>query len=228
MSRKSEMRSHRTTVLVIGLLVLAGIWLAEQFARAGAGPDWMDFFFAGTGQESGLSVGLVAGHHGNDSGAICPDGLTEAEVNLRVTELVARRLNARGIRTDLLEEFDDRLDGYRADAFVSIHADSCAVQHSGFKVASPEGGSEASQRLAECLWDHYESETALARHPQTITPDMTCNHAFGKISPQTPGAIIELGFLNADRDLLVGDPDRLAAGVAAGILCFLTESGAVR
>jgi hypothetical protein len=37
----------------------------------------------------------------------------------------------------------------------------------------------------------------------------------------TPGAIIELGFLLDDRDLLENKPKILARGVAAGILCFL-------
>ena len=31
---------------------------------------------------------IVAGHWGNDSGAVCPDGLTEADVNLRIATLV--------------------------------------------------------------------------------------------------------------------------------------------
>jgi len=46
-------------------------------------------------------------------------------------------------------------------------------------------------------------------------------HAFLQIAPETPGAIIELGFMAADRDILVKQPDRLAAGIVAGLRCFL-------
>ena len=63
--------------------------------------------------------------------------------------------------------------------------------------------------------------TGLPRHDYSITPDMHGYHAFLKIDPQTPGAIIEMGFLAADRDMLVNRPDTLAAGVVAGLLCFL-------
>lgn len=81
-------------------------------------------------------MGIVSGHKGYDPGAVCPDGLTEAEVNyaiaLEVTNLLARQ----GVQGDVLDEFDDRLTDYQADALVSIHADSCTIPGaSGFKVA---------------------------------------------------------------------------------------------
>jgi N-acetylmuramoyl-L-alanine amidase len=113
-------------------------------------------------------VGVVAGHSGNDSGAVCPDGLTEAQVNQAVADAVARALRRRGVTVDLLEEFDPRLRGYQADAFVSIHADSCEVDLSGYKVASLEGGSAASDRLAECLWQHYGAATSLLHTPTRL------------------------------------------------------------
>jgi hypothetical protein len=46
-------------------------------------------------------------------------------------------------------------------------------------------------------------------------------HAFLKINPKTPGAIIEMGFMAADRYILVNRPDLLAEGIVAGLLCFL-------
>ena len=168
-------------------------------------------------------IGIVAGHSGHDSGAVCPDGLTEAEVNKTIAKAVVKTLEERGVRVDLLEEFDPRLQGYQADAFVSIHADSCQVTLTGFKVASLEGGSEASVRLTECLWNEYEKATGLPRHPNTITYDMSRYHAFREIAASTPAAIIETGFLRADRELLTKGSDRVAAGIVAGIECFLAE-----
>lgn len=226
MRRKSVHRARRAFLLVLGLALIASIWSAEQVARAGYGPAWLQFLFAASGPTGGLHVGLVAGHRGNDSGTACADGLTEVSVNTRVAELTAERLRSQGIRVDVLDEFDSRLLLYSADAFVSIHTDSCQSDFSGFKVAAPDGGSAASRRLAGCLWDRYEAASGLPRHPGTITKDMTRYHAFRKLSPFTPAAIIELGFLGTDRALLVDQPERLAEGVAAGIMCFLVPAPA--
>jgi hypothetical protein len=35
--------------------------------------------------------------------------------------------------------------------------------------------------------------------------------------------ILELGFLGGDYDLLIGQPDLVARGVAQSLLCFLQE-----
>jgi N-acetylmuramoyl-L-alanine amidase len=50
---------------------------------------------------------------------------------------------------------------------------------------------------------------------------MTAYHAFKEIDPKTPGAIIELGFMAADRELLTANSYEVAQGVARGIACFL-------
>jgi N-acetylmuramoyl-L-alanine amidase len=57
-------------------------------------------------------------------------------------------------------------------------------------------------------------------HPG-VTPNMTDYHAFYSISDQTPGAIIELGFLNLDHDKLLNHQEEISQGVTKGILCFL-------
>src|SRR3989304_338041 len=82
--------------------------------------------------ESGLRIGIVAGHSGAnpdsgyvDPGAVCEDGLTELEVNQNIANLVVRSLQAAGYNAEPLEEWDPRLTGYRSVALVSIHADSC-------------------------------------------------------------------------------------------------------
>jgi N-acetylmuramoyl-L-alanine amidase len=224
--KKKPQRSGSGTKALLALTVVlfAGIWLVEQVASRGIGPSWLQFLFAASEPTGGLRVGLIAGHKGNDPGAVCEDGLTEAEVNLKVAELAAERLQRQGILVDILDEFDARLRGYRAAALVSIHADSCQVDLSGFKVANQHGGSAASERLTECLWDSYEQATGLDRHMATITPDMTNYHAFREIALETPAAIIELGFLRADRNLIAEQPEVAAAGVANGILCFLAPA----
>lgn len=168
-------------------------------------------------------VGIVAGHAGFDSGAVCPDGLTEASINLEVAQMVVARLAAQGILTDLLDEFDPRQHNYVASAIVSIHADSCIYpEATGFKVASLEGSTNPeNQLLVDCLTQEYGRQTGLPFHANSITYDMTQYHVFDSIDPQTAGAIIEVGFMLADRDLLVNHAEDVAQGIVDGILCFL-------
>jgi N-acetylmuramoyl-L-alanine amidase len=212
-------------VIVAGiLLAVVTSWLS---ARGGQGPQWL-IRLAGPSQFlAGRHIGIVAGHSGNDSGTVCDDGLTEASVNMAIAQGVVKGLQRRGAQVDLLEEYDDRLDGYQADAFLSIHTDSCQASLSGFKVAGGSSGSAAaSGRLTTCLWDQYESATKLMRNPDTITDDMRIYHAFHQIATSTPAAIIETGFLNTDRTVLTTGRDQPINGIIAGIECFLTQARA--
>jgi N-acetylmuramoyl-L-alanine amidase len=171
-------------------------------------------------------VGIVAGHWQNDSGAVCPDGLEEVSINLDVASRVVAILQFEGYDAELLAEYDDKLPRYRADAFVSIHTDSCEIpEASGFKVArlAVSAIPEIEDRLVNCLIDKYGAATGLALHKDSITFDMTGYHAFKEIDPETPGAIIELGFMAADRDLLTDHSYEVAQGIARGIACFFEE-----
>ena len=180
-----------------------------------------------------LRIGIVAGHNGNDSGAVCTDengqvDLTEAAVNLEIANLVKESLVAQGFQVDLLNEFDTRLNGYRAVALVSIHNDSCEYvndQATGFKVASSLETRDVNraQRLTACLVDRYQRITALTFHASSITRDMTEYHAFSEIDPNTITAIIETGFLNLDREILTHETNRVAEGVTQGIMCFINN-----
>jgi N-acetylmuramoyl-L-alanine amidase len=171
-----------------------------------------------------LKVGIVAGHWQSDSGAVCPDGLEEVTINLDVAARAVAILQTDGYDAELLPEFADQLEGYRADAFVSIHTDSCDIPGvSGFKVAHVAASAipEKEDRLVACLIETYAEATGLPLHANSITYDMTVYHAFREIDPETPGAIIELGFMDADRELLTEDSYHVAEGVARGIICFL-------
>ena len=169
-------------------------------------------------------VGIVAGHWGYGPGAVCADGLTEVEINLAVAQLVKVLLEDQGYEVDLLEEFDAALDDYLADTLVSIHADSCNVpEASGFKVARVLDSAlpEEEDQLVECLREEYQTATGLSFHRHSITPHMTEYHAFSEIDSQTPAAIIEAGFMAADRHVLLNQQDKVAQGIANGIICFL-------
>ncbi len=177
-----------------------------------------------------LRIGIVAGHAGNDSGAVCVDGngqvtLTEADVNLEIAAIVQQQLTQKGYQVDLLREFDTRLNGYRALAIISIHNDSCEYineEATGFKVAAALNTNDINRanRLTACLVDRYQVATGLTFHAGSITGDMREYHAFREIDPSTVAAIIETGFLNLDREILTKQTNRVAAGVVDGILCF--------
>ncbi|MEP7291665.1 MAG: N-acetylmuramoyl-L-alanine amidase [Chloroflexota bacterium] len=178
-------------------------------------------------------IGVVAGHRGNDSGAVCSDGLTESSINLSVAELVVRNLRGQGYTVDLLDEFDPRLTNYQAAGLVSIHSNTCrdfGEPVSGYIVAASLGritSRNDDDRLVNCIADHYAQETQLARRLET-TVDMTDYHTFREIHPLTPAAIIELGFMLGDRALLTEHPDVAARGVSDGVLCFLQPSDNLR
>jgi N-acetylmuramoyl-L-alanine amidase len=176
-----------------------------------------------------VRVGVVSGHRGpqNDPGAVCPDGLTEREINFNVAQVVVANLQNLGYTVDLLDEFDPRLQNYQAAALLSIHANTCREWPngeviSGYLIAGPAARVTArgnDELLVDCISRFYALGTQLERREGT-TIDMTDYHNFREIHPLTPGAIIELGFMRADRALLL-QPDRLGQALTQGMLCFL-------
>jgi len=227
-----------TISLAIFLATLFNLWTPSKGLFAETFSDKVGLLLTAQPENSNfvatpqpqLRIGIVAGHAGNDSGAVCHDSagnvtLTEADVNMSIASRVQKTLTDAGYQVDLLNEFDTRLNGYRAVALVSIHNDSCDYvndEATGFKVAAAVNTHDFNRatRLTECLRDRYQTVTGLYFHAGSITNDMRGYHAFSEIDPNTIAAIIETGFLNLDRDLLVNEPDKVAYGVAQGILCF--------
>jgi N-acetylmuramoyl-L-alanine amidase len=177
------------------------------------------------------TIGIVSGHRGPgqfasyDPGAVCEDGLRENDINFEVASKVVLALRQRGYSVLLLDEFDPRLEDFQAAALVSIHSNDCRDYGeviSGFLVAKadakPSGGPD--DRLADCIGTLYGQITGLMWRPGA-TIHMTDYHSFREIHPLTPGAILELGFMRADREKLTNQQDMLAQGITEGILCFL-------
>ena len=178
------------------------------------------------------SVALISGHAGFDSGAVCTDEngtvvLTEADTVAHITELAAKRMRRAGANVVILDEYDPRLEGLQAGILLSLHADSC-IPASGYKAAYYERSfiPMTGERILGCIDRHYATVTGLPRDPNTVTVDMTAYHAFRKINQTTPAAILELGFLGGDQELLTERAEVAAQGVAASLLCFLEEQQA--
>ncbi|MFQ5434706.1 MAG: N-acetylmuramoyl-L-alanine amidase, partial [Anaerolineae bacterium] len=173
-----------------------------------------------------IRVGVISGHRGFDSGAVCADGLTEAQVNETLANELVNNLQASGIRVELLDEFDERLNNYSGTAVISIHADSCAYINdlaSGFKIAASQRTD--SDQLFSCMAQAYQTATNLFYHANTITGDMVDYHAFGRIAPGTPAIIIEVGFLYLDRELLTTNSEPVVTGLTNGVMCYLDNQG---
>jgi len=204
-----------------------GSWIAERLNRQS------DSVLAVPTQQGSIRIGIVSGHwgSGDDPGAVCADGTNEHNINLAIATLVRQKLEARGYEIDLLQEFDPRLEGYQAALLLSIHSDTCDIindQATGFKVAASTYSVDTNlaSRLTACLYDRYAAATGMNYHPGSITINMTDYHAFSVIDPTTTAAIIETGFLNLDRSMLLDHPDTVSDGLVAGILCFVNNESA--
>jgi N-acetylmuramoyl-L-alanine amidase len=218
-----EPRSPFAVLAAILRVAVIAVLLALLLIGLGQSPTVANWL-AGTGADS-PQVGLIAGHWQSDSGAICEDGLREVDLNLQIARRVAAILREEGYRVEVLPEFSAKLNGYRADVLLSIHNDSC-IDLSGFKVARMTHATlpEDEDRLVAHLYEQYAAATGLEPHLDTITEDMRQYHAFRQIDPDTPGAIIECGFMGGDRYILTEEQDRIAVGIANGLLAFLREA----
>lgn len=200
--------------------------------------DEMLFMMAETPQTAGVPaqslgdpnrrIGIVSGHWGYDSGAVCPDGLTEQEVNLRISTMVKQNLVNMGYQVDLMQEFDPLLSGYLAPVVVSIHNGSCEYEGdtaTGFKIATALGTKNygAADKLNICLINQYTSLTGLIQNYNKTTPDMTNFHTFNELDPATVAVVVEAGYLNLDRQILTEKPELVAKGISAGILCYMEQ-----
>ncbi len=206
----------RATLLVI--LVGLGLLVALEEASTGN--------VLGALGSRNPRVGIVAGHWQHDSGAVCADGLEEVELNLQIARGVARIMRKHGYNVQVLPEFSPELNGYRAAVFLAIHCDSCTPDLSGFKVARMTHSAvpQKEDRLVNTLYRTYREATGLEPHYDTITEDMRQYHALRQIADETPGAIIECGFMGGDRYLLSQEQERVAVGIANGLLAFLRET----
>ncbi len=156
-------------------------------------------------------------------------GVAEAQINLAVATRVADLLRQRGIVVDVLPATVP--PRYDADAFVAIHADgSSSAGARGFKIGMPWRTSRATRLLNDALTAEYGKATGLPQD-DAITFNMRGYYAFSyrrhahAVARTTPAVIIEMGFLTnaADRAVLLGQPDRIAIGIANGIVRYLNE-----
>jgi len=181
---------------------------AGHWEEAGL-PDELERLRTGTGAES--------------------HGVREVDVNLAVARALVALIEARGWKAILLPATVP--PGLRADVFVAIHADWGANPGiRGWKVAAPWRPSPASLELAASLDAAFGAQAGLSEDGSGVTIGMRGYYAFSfrrfvhAVSPFTPSAIVELGFLTnpRERELLADRPGYWAGILDRGIARFLS------
>lgn len=157
------------------------------------------------------------------------NGLAEVDLNLAIARRVEQLLVNQGVIVDVLPATVP--PSYDADAFVAIHADGVdGASKRGYKLATPWRTSQASRELLEALDAAYGRATGLPKD-DTITVNMRGYYAFNyrrhvhAIARTTPAIILEMGFLTsaADRAIMYGKADLVAAGISNGIMRYLQQ-----
>jgi len=185
--------------------------------------------------EPNKTIGIIVGHHGYaplgipDPGAVCYDSagnadLREVDLNLRIATLLKQELIQDGFNVVLLDETDERLEGFLGLVVVSIHNDTCLYINesaTGFKVkAAPNTlHPELAERLSNCMVNRYQIVTQMD-FVNYVSEDMSEYHAFEKFDPKTPSIIVETGYMLLDRKILTEQPELIAKGLADGLRCY--------
>jgi N-acetylmuramoyl-L-alanine amidase len=193
-------------------------------------------------------VVLDAGHGGDESGAVGPNGLTEAKLNLAVAQQAKAALERSGVSVVLTRTADYRMTlESRAKVALAVHPNAfVSVHHNAepdgpfprpgtetyYQVATPE-----SKRLAGLVYE--EVVTALSRFQAPWVADTDAGAKYRKNSAGDDyygilrrthgvvGALAELAFITdpAEADLLARPDVQQVEGeaVARGIVRFLTS-----
>ncbi|MBN1242161.1 MAG: N-acetylmuramoyl-L-alanine amidase [Spirochaetales bacterium] len=203
-----------------------------------ASPAWAGFTPAFEPLEGPIRIGLQPGHWKIEE---LPDELArlrtstgaawgrlrELDLNLAVVRALAARLEKRGYAVDIVPATVP--PGYRADLFISVHADRSDLPlRSGWKLAPPWRASPWSVALAGALTGAFAS-SGLPHDAFGVTDNMRGYFGFSwrryehALSPYTPAVLVELGFLGnaADRERLRDRPDFYAGILEKGIDAYL-------
>lgn len=154
-------------------------------------------------------------------------GVREVDLNVDIAHRTAEYLRSWGNEAFVLPSTVP--PHYRADAFVALHSDGHNNKSArGYKVATYYRDWVASDMLVRELADEYGKQTGLPKDWR-ITENMRGYYPFNSglyehtISEDTPGAILEMGFLSnaTDRNFMITNRDLIARAIALGIARFL-------
>ena len=228
------------TVLLLSVLFTIGRGEAERVSSTSASVAVGGY---GSGKEEKKKVVLDAGHGGADPGKIGINGALEKDVNLQITLLVKRYLEAQDVEVILTRESEEGL--YDADASnkkvqdmkrriekieeaapaiaVSIHQNSYPEEYVKGAQVFYYTNSVEGQKLAQLVQDILV---------QRVEPDnrrqIKPNDSYYMLKKASvPIVIVECGFLsNSDEAEKLCDPEyqeRVAWAIHMGILQYLNH-----
>lgn len=153
-------------------------------------------------------------------------GRNEAQVTLDIAQRAATMLRSKGLTVEVLPATVPT--GYKADLFISLHADgSASTQARGYKVSTRWRSEVAAldALLVQSIEAGYPKVTGMPQNG-SITRAMRGYYAYStyrgeeyRLGAETPAAILEMGFMSnaADRAVMFNKPDLVARGVVAGV-----------
>jgi hypothetical protein len=170
--------------------------------------------------------------------------LNEEDINLavrdRVVQILRHELDPEDYAIDAFDGDQGSNDvpaRYKADAFVALHCDQCetlnplstgykAARHKGTKeLLGKNGSGDDSDDFVDRLLARYGTASGLGFDKETghYTVGMLEYYGVGNLDRSTPGAIIEMGWLFRDYEVISdgqpgGGQDRMARGIANAVL----------
>lgn len=160
------------------------------------------------------------------------DGVQEVEVNRQVVARLEHRLRAIGVDVEVLPATPPV--GYRADLFISVHADSVRdPNRRGYKSAHFEPPRNAFEPiLRRHLDEAYLQASRMADDSINVSPTMRAFYAFNhrkyrhSVHPDTPAVIVEMGYIsNPDDRAYLAKASEPADALFQGIVSYLREQG---
>ncbi|MGB9825727.1 MAG: N-acetylmuramoyl-L-alanine amidase [Desulfofundulus sp.] len=171
-----------------------------------------------------MRIVIDPGHGGSDPGAVGPNGLKEAHVNLAVALKVAEKLRKAGVEVKLTRTNDvfidlqprcDIANSFGADYFVSIHCNSAGTPEAkGTETYCYKFGGKG-EILAKAIQAELIAATGRANRGVK-----TANYYVLRRT-NMPAVLTELAFIsNPEEERLLGSPDyqeKCATAIARGI-----------
>ncbi len=170
------------------------------------------------------------GHGGRDPGAVGIGGLMEKEINLSISQEVARLLEQQGVQVVMTRRDDREIDlaprvsaaeRARADVFVSIHSNALSMSRpdvNGIETYYYSSG----KRLAESIHSSLiQSTNARDRGVRTANFYVIKNTSM-------PAVLVEVGFVTGKEDSVrlsdANSRKQMAAAIARGILQYVKQN----
>ena len=172
------------------------------------------------------TIGILVGHWNVDSGSVCENGIVEADVTEAIANQVSIKLNALGYPVKLLAETDLDLINFRGPLLVALYTGSCddiPENKSGFMVGTSLSPADlnASNTLAVCMGEIYQSSTKLEFSYEIISQDNAAYRLFELVNKNTPMIYLDMGSLLRDQSILINNSESVANGIVNGIQCYL-------